>query len=304
MQKVSPLDVEEEIASVDHDDGVQHLAMVASQMENLNFPESDGSGSESESDVEIENGGDLSMDEEESEEDHFSDFDEGACLFCGHASASLEENVTHMQKAHGLFIPNIDTLTSPYSFFAYLHTLITEFHECLGCGRALASSEAAKDHMKDKGHCRINVDGEEWKEFWEVADGAEGTERAKGKLLAAGEKFSLLGGNGRSLRHRRHRHQSHRVKTRGEITASTQVTTETGTGAETPGQEEKSLTVGSRREMGIIGLSDLQKKSLRVVEKKMLKAEMRARNESRAVLERRGNQQRHFKNDVPGPKLG
>ena len=75
-----------------------------------------------------------------------------------------------MQNSHGQSLPSIDTLRNSYSLFAYLRTLITRCHECLGCARILASPEGARDHMKDKGHCHVNVDGEGRVEMWEVTD--------------------------------------------------------------------------------------------------------------------------------------
>jgi pre-60S factor REI1 len=288
LQRLSDINPEDETEDVDD---MQHLASVVSRMENLKLRDTDGSDSESESDSMSEEG---ESGEQEGGDDDYPEFEEETCLFCPTSSESLETNITHMQKSHGLFIPNLDALTDPYSFFAYLHTLITRFNECLSCSRVLTSPEAARDHMKDKGHCCVNVDGDEWAEFWEVVD-EDGKGKGRDKLVSEGDRFQLPGG--RSIRHRAQRPSRH--PRRARIAGSTNVETE----GENPNQE-RGLATSNRREMGIIGLSDVQKRSLRVAEKKMINDEMWARNESRAVREKSGNKQKHFRPDVPGPSNG
>lgn len=288
LQRLSATDPEDE---TEDGDDMHHLASVASRMEDLKLHDTDGSDSESGLKSVSEEG---KSNQQDSEDDDYPEFEEETCFFCPASSESLETNITHMQKSHGLFIPNLDTLTDSYSFFAYLHTLVTRFNECLGCGRILASPEAARDHMKDKGHCRVNVEGEEWEEFWEAVD-EDSKGKGREKLVAEGYRFQLPGG--RSIHHRAQRQSRH--LRRAQIADSTNV--------ETQGEkqnQERGLTTNNRREMGIIGLSDVQKRSLRVAEKKMIKVEMRARNESRAVREKRGNKQKHFRPDVPGPSNG
>ena len=45
----------------------------------------------------------------------------------------------------------------------------------------------------------------------------------------------------------------------------------------------------------MVGVPEAQQCAMRVTEKKMLKLEMRARNEYRAAVEKGGNQQKYFK---------
>jgi pre-60S factor REI1 len=280
LQKLASLNPGDEPAGTDE---IQHLAAVASQIENLKISNSDTSSSDSASGSEEEL-------EDDGDED-YHEFEEQTCLFCLFDSEDLDSNITHMQTSHGLFIPNLTKLTDPYSFFAYLNTLIIRFNECLGCGRVMAGSEAVRDHMKDKGHCMVDVEGEEFRDFYEE----DGDDEKKGKnresLRAEGDKFSLL--SGKIVGHRAYREARHR--NRAQITVSSET--------EDPGMERR-LVSRSTREMGLIGLSDVQKKQLRTVERKMMRVEMRARNEFRAGLEKDGNKQKHFRNDVPGPRLG
>lgn len=267
-------------------DGIQRLATVASQMENLEL--SDGSSSEDE--LKLESKGESNDDVE----DDTSNYHEGSCIFCLYASEDLEEDISHMKISHGFFIPNIDTLTHASSFIAYLHALITRFHECLDCGRVLASAEAARDHMKDKGHCRVNLDGEEFRGFWEERQDEEDVMKAKEKLQLEADKLALPGG--RVLHHRKHREI--RTQKQAQITDSTTASQDETSNA------DRRLAVSNRRELGVVGLSDVQRRGLRAVEKKMIKVEMRARNGYRAVMEKKANKQKFFRPDGPGHPNG
>jgi hypothetical protein len=42
------------------------------------------------------------------------------CLFCPHASDSLEKNVKHMTTAHSFFIPDVEYLVDLEGFISYL----------------------------------------------------------------------------------------------------------------------------------------------------------------------------------------
>jgi pre-60S factor REI1 len=278
--------VEDDVAEDKIVDDVQQLATVASRMENLKIEES------------------SSEEEHEEDNDEVEDFDEEICLFCLHDSEGLDENVAHMQKSHGLFIPNQANLTDLASFLNYLHTLIAQFHECLYCGTSRNSAEGARAHMRSKGHCMVNLDSDELGEFWEDAAG----EKGQIEMKSDEEKMALPGGKVVARRDQARRYRQHlpsveiRAQRRAIAAAESEdVSTESGepsssASAAAAANQERSLTTRvPKTEMGLIGLSDVEKRSLRVVEKHMLKIEMRARNEYRAGLERRGNAQRHFK---------
>lgn len=49
-------------------------------------------------------------------------FDPRRCLFCRHDSVDLDGNLEHMNKKHGLFIPDVDRLVVD------LQTLVGYFH--------------------------------------------------------------------------------------------------------------------------------------------------------------------------------
>ena len=83
------------------------------------------------------------------------------CLFCNYDSPNIKLSVTHMNKYHGMFIPEQNYLTDLEGLITWLHDKIMELHECLYCHKLKASSEGIQTHMKDKGHCMIAFESEE-----------------------------------------------------------------------------------------------------------------------------------------------
>lgn len=77
------------------------------------------------------------------------------CLFCNHESPDVPLNVSHMEKTHGMFIPEKQYLVDIEGLLRSLQERIQEYHECLVCGKAKANAYAAQTHMRDTGHCKI-----------------------------------------------------------------------------------------------------------------------------------------------------
>ncbi|KAI9845106.1 MAG: hypothetical protein M1837_005110 [Sclerophora amabilis] len=82
------------------------------------------------------------------------------CLFCGYNSPSLNLNVLHMEKIHGMFLPERPFLVNLEGLISYLHNKISEFHECLFCGKLKNTTVGVQTHMRDKGHCMIAFESE------------------------------------------------------------------------------------------------------------------------------------------------
>ena len=83
------------------------------------------------------------------------------CLFCSTASSDLDDNINHMSKAHGLFVPERQYLIDLDGLVDWLWKRIHEEpHECLYCHRVKASAEAIQGHMRDAGHCKIAFEEE------------------------------------------------------------------------------------------------------------------------------------------------
>ncbi|KAL3421710.1 C2H2 type zinc finger containing protein [Phlyctema vagabunda] len=77
------------------------------------------------------------------------------CLFCNYESPSLDLNTLHMERIHGMFIPERSYLVDLEGLIASLHETIHQYHECLYCGKLKPTVFGLQTHMRDKGHCKI-----------------------------------------------------------------------------------------------------------------------------------------------------
>lgn len=79
----------------------------------------------------------------------------------------------HMQKSHGLFIPDRQRLAVDLeTLVEYLHLVIFGYHECIQCGTSKATVQAIQQHMTDKGHCKFDISEQnsEFAEFYDFSD--------------------------------------------------------------------------------------------------------------------------------------
>lgn len=83
------------------------------------------------------------------------------CLFCNYESPTTPLNVLHMERIHGMFIPERQYLVDLDGLITSLHEKIYESHECLYCGRLKPTVFGLQTHMRDKGHCKIPFDTED-----------------------------------------------------------------------------------------------------------------------------------------------
>lgn len=77
------------------------------------------------------------------------------CLFCNYESPSAPLSVTHMQRIHGMFIPESNYLVDIEGLLRHLQHRIYDLHECIFCGKTKTNSFAVQTHMRDIGHCKI-----------------------------------------------------------------------------------------------------------------------------------------------------
>ncbi|KAI9645169.1 pre-60S factor rei1 [Ciborinia camelliae] len=77
------------------------------------------------------------------------------CLFCNEDSVDTPANAAHMERIHGMYIPEKEYLVDLEGLIVFLHQKIYEDHECLGCGKLKQSIFGLQTHMRDKRHCRI-----------------------------------------------------------------------------------------------------------------------------------------------------
>ncbi len=83
------------------------------------------------------------------------------CLFCNYQSPTPPLNVTHMERIHGMFIPEQKYLVNLEGLLGYLQEQVFALNECLTCGKVKANVYAVQTHMRDKSHCQIPYTTEE-----------------------------------------------------------------------------------------------------------------------------------------------
>ncbi|OJD40646.1 zinc finger protein yan [Diplodia corticola] len=282
---------------------------------------------------------DEDEDEESESESPPVDLSPTTCLFCPSPSPTPAANLAHMSTAHGLFVPSPAQLIDLDTFLLYLAALVHRHHECLYCAAAFASAAAAQTHMRDKGHCMINLDEDVeggLLDFWEFDDEDDGDEddendddREGGAAGAAGgapvsvsdtemrlPSGAIVGSRHHAesgVVHGRHglvgaRAQAAKRRTRLAIAEGGEAEGEEDADARPQQQQTASSSrdrrVAVRGEMGLVGVPEQQRRALVAVEKKMMKREAVARAAQRWATEKVANRQKFFKPDVPGRKNG
>lgn len=84
-----------------------------------------------------------------------------SCIFCNFESPSLPLSVQHMERFHGMFIPEKPYLADLEGLMKQLQRKVSEYHECLSCGKMKSTVFGVQTHMRDKGHCKIPFTTEE-----------------------------------------------------------------------------------------------------------------------------------------------
>lgn len=133
--------------------------------------ETDPENTESENAESLSHNGDDDDDEDDDiEEDTLEVTD---CLFCPHHSVSLEENLKHMTRSHSFFIPDLDYVVDLKGLVTYLCEKVGMGNMCLYCndkGKSFFSLEAVQSHMVDKGHTKMNYEGDAVLEYADFYD--------------------------------------------------------------------------------------------------------------------------------------
>ena len=241
------------------------------------------------------------------------------CLFCNIDSLTMDNNIEHMFKAHGLFIPNQEDLEDAEGLLSYLFNIISEFRECLYCGKTKETVEGIRSHMIDKGHCKIASD-EELDQFYDFeGESDEGT--TEEDIVAEDEERVETGKTSSPPEHDFHPDSDHELRLpSGRIlghrslsryyrqnlyshpSAAERATTLAITAAEAadgknpvPNQPGRQLTTKGRGEMGMIGVGEFERRALRATEKKALKLEAKAKNENEWRVNKESNHQKHYR---------
>ncbi|XP_033639240.1 zinc finger protein 622-like [Asterias rubens] len=125
-------------------------------------------GASSSQDVEMADEEDGEWEEIEGEPISVTD-----CLFCSHSSRSVVNNCKHMTQSHSFFLPNVEFLVDLEGLLAYLGEKVGCGFMCLWCnekGRSFFSLDAVQRHMRDKGHCKLQYEGDMIYEYAEFFD--------------------------------------------------------------------------------------------------------------------------------------
>ena len=242
------------------------------------------------------------------------------CLFCIVESTSMDSNLTHMSHAHSFFIPDAEYLIDMESLLSYLFAVVSVFHECLFCGSSKATKFGVQDHMRGKGHCKVDFEDDEHdlKQFYDFSgDLDEEGDQPKTELTLVPNEDELRLPSGKVLGHRSRArlfrqnlsdHPSSSLSSRQQLLTEAQAEAE----AEIENESEtvplpsrdRRLAMRAGTSTSLMGVPELQQRALIAIEKKMEKMETRAKNEYQHVLEKGGNKQKRYKVASMGKKQG
>lgn len=250
------------------------------------------------------------------------------CLFCPFLSSTPTTNLEHMSTHHSLFIPEPSHLYSLESLLSYLAILVFEYHECLYCGLEKGTVDAVQTHMRDKGHCMIDMS--ELLDFWdfgtnqEYDDGRKDAKESKlldiEMLLPSGRVINSQHNRGnetlsKTTRPRlasSHRHASqHRRTKRSAAIAHTQ-DQDQETPINPPSRQlalhshnnDRHLTTTPRTAQGLTGLSDQQIRTLQLVDKRMKSKEESAKAKVRYAAQQQPVKTIYYKTENPVYQAG
>ncbi|CAM1505738.1 Fc.00g113750.m01.CDS01 [Cosmosporella sp. VM-42] len=78
-----------------------------------------------------------------------------SCIFCNYSSPTVPLNAHHMERFHGMFIPEKNYLVNLDGLLQQLQVKVREAHACLFCDKIRSTVFGIQTHMRDKGHCKI-----------------------------------------------------------------------------------------------------------------------------------------------------
>jgi pre-60S factor REI1 len=228
------------------------------------------------------------------------------CLFCNEDLSTLEANLDHMSSQHGLFIPEPEHVSDMETFVGYLNRVILRHHECLYCGIVKSSTEGIQQHMRDRGHCMINLDHEpELLEFWEFPDSDVDGEQeipnahsAKQRILHRRVLFEreLQLPSGIVVGSRLNRSTGRYAGTGERPRKDKMKAIADGDAAEkTEFLPAAGRQVAVRGEMGLLGVPESHKRALVALEKKMEKRAAVAKAAHMWAREKVANRQHYYK---------
>lgn len=262
----------------------------------------------------------LNIHEEDQSANKEESFSPLQCLFCNVESASMDSNLTHMLHAHSFFIPDAGYLFDMESLLSYFFAVVSVFHECLFCGSSKTTKFAVQDHMRGKGHCKVDFedDKHDLKQFYDFSgDVDDGGDQPKTEMTLVPNEDELRLPSGKVLGHRSRArlfrqvlsdHPSYSSSSRQQLLteAEAEAETEAENESETVPMEstDRRLAMRAGTSTSLLGVPELQHRALIAIEKKMEKMETREKSEYQHVLEKGGNKQKRYKVGGIGKKQG
>lgn len=265
-------------------------------------------------------------------EDENETMDARRCLFCSREALSVDINMAHMSQSHSFFLPDMDSLIDLESLLSYLAIIVGDFHECIYCGCVRSCRSAVQDHMRGKGHCKIDVDDERHalRSFYDSADGLSGSDEEsvvsedgdedeqeqelRDSLALHSNELRLPSGRVASHRSQARLHRGHVPTHRhGESSLAPDALAREATHGQATDVEiplmptptpKHAMVMRAGTSHSMLGVPEVQRRALLAVEQKMLKIEARTRNEYEAAVQRGGNRQKRFKVKSIGKKAG
>ncbi|OLN98033.1 Cytoplasmic 60S subunit biogenesis factor REI1-like protein 2 [Colletotrichum chlorophyti] len=265
------------------------------------------------------------------------DFIPEDCLFCNTTSESLDDNIAHMHKAHGMFIPERERLiVDEETLMRYLHLVIFGYRECLQCGTQRRTPAAVQQHMLGKGHCRFDITAEdsEFRDFYENRTDDAGdqthhddTKKAIAEAVEEGGAIRLPSGKLLANRSapappRPRGHNSASTETRRFLPGASAAESEASFQLAAPSTlDTEALTRAEKRDVvfetqlarlsindrnALAHLPSAEQRSILLTQKNQADRVEKAARRLQTRLEMKANKtgQGHFVNDVPGRKNG
>lgn len=114
-----------------------------------------------------------SVDSDEWDDDTENPIVKSNCIFCDHHSRNMVKNLKHMALAHSFFIPDAEYCCDVEGLLMYLAEKVCRDFICLWCnekGRSFYSVLAVRQHMIEKGHCKMNFEAAALAEYVDFYD--------------------------------------------------------------------------------------------------------------------------------------
>ncbi|EWY80913.1 hypothetical protein FOYG_15208 [Fusarium oxysporum NRRL 32931] len=257
----------------------------------------------------------LSTDDETGDENETSgsaipEFDSTKCIICTHNDESFDKSLIHMETAHGLRIPFRDHLIVDLeTVIWYLYFLVATYRECIYCGTRRRTVEGIQQHMRDKGHCRVELT-DEMQEFYDL----EGLKAHGRENAVSVDNESLRLSSGKILSHRdapttkprRTSPQEETQENRAPLPSHAASDALTARDKKDAALASQLARLSVKDQQSLMHLTSSEQRSFLLQRKKEMDAVRRAERKMRLKTERLSNKtmMTHFKNDVPGRSNG